>query len=101
MPQKMRRPAAGADDSRAVQGAIDDMRDGLVRRESSKRHARAYEYRRGIALWPAVLKIRGECIAELLSQGKLGSTAGFSRHLDPSAFPIDVGQAQLNDVACA
>ena len=101
MTQKMRCSTAGADDPRALEGTIDNMRDRVMSFERAKRRAGAYENRRGFGGWPAFLQIRSECLPELLSQRKSSMTAGFPRDLNPGVFPIDVGEAQLNDVAGA
>jgi hypothetical protein len=46
-----------------------------------------------------MLQVVNDCIADFLSQWQARLTLSLSRDLNPSVLPIDVTEAQLDDIA--
>jgi hypothetical protein len=97
----MRGAPAGRRDAGPAHSPIDDDRDGVVRSKGPERSTTADEHAITVRLWPALLQIGDESIADFLSQRQTRLPAALPTHMDPRILPADITETQLNDISRA
>ena len=76
-----------------------DDRDRTVGGEGAKGSARANKQHIGVGLRPAVLQVGHQRPSNFLGQRQPNLATSFARYLNRGAFPIDINQTKLDDIA--
>ena len=73
----------------------------MMRRKGTERCTAADKHAITIRLWPALLQIEDEGVADLLGQRQARLPARLPRYTDPPVPPVDITELQLDDISCA
>src|SRR5215469_14425562 len=97
----MRSTPTGARDAGPTDSSINNGRDGMMGRKGTERRTAADKHAITIRLWPALLQIEDEGVADLLGQRQARLPARLPRYMDPPVPPVDITELQLDDISCA
>jgi len=70
-----------------------------ARAERAKRRPAPNKQCLGLDLWPAMLQVLDDRFTHLLGQRSWRMAATLATHVNPCAFPVDVAQLKVRDIA--